>query len=148
VLETGWTNIQRRGTFIGCGTDLLPDARRFEAGSLNTNGVYGLRAALDLIHEIGIDVIAERAIGVASLLAARLEEIGMKVASPLPVRSGIVAATPPTVEKSLLWWHRQLEEKGVVCAPREGFLRFSPHFYNDAGDVERVISSLSAIINS
>jgi len=45
VLENGWTNIDRRGKFILVPTDLLPDARRFEAGSLNTNGVYGLRAA-------------------------------------------------------------------------------------------------------
>lgn len=148
VLESGWTNIERGGKFIGCGADWLPDSRRFEAGSLNTNGIYGLRAALELLHEIGIEVIAGRAIAVATLLGDRLEEIGMTVASPKPVRSAIVAATPPNVEKSLLWWHRQLEEKGVVCAPREGFLRFSPHFYNDAGDVERVVDALSAIINS
>lgn len=148
VLESGWTNVERRGKFIGCGTDWLPDARRFEAGSLNTNGVYGLRAALDLIHETGIDVIAERTIAVAAMLADRLEAIGCAVASPKPIRSGIVAATPPDVEKSLLWWHRQLEERGVVCAPREGFLRFSPHYYNDAEDVDRVIDALSAIMNS
>ena len=148
VLESGWTNVERKGKFIGCGTDWLPDSRRFEAGSLNTNGVYGLRAALELIHETGIEVIAERALAVAALLAERLEAIGCTVASPKPIRSPIVAATPPGVEKSLLWWHRQLEERGVVCAPREGFLRFSPHYYNDADDVAKVIDALGAIINS
>jgi cysteine desulfurase / selenocysteine lyase len=148
VLETGWTNIERKGKFIGCGTEWLPDARRFEAGSLNTNGIYGLRAALDLIHEIGVDVIAERAVAVATLLAERLEELGLTVASPKPIRSAIVAATPPNVEKSLLWWHRQLEEKNVITAPREGFLRFSPHYYNDADDVSRVVDALRAIMNS
>src|ERR1051326_6795563 len=45
VIEHGWTNIERRGKFIDCPDDLLPDARRFEAGSLNTNGNYRLRAA-------------------------------------------------------------------------------------------------------
>lgn len=148
VLESGWTNIERKGMFIGCGTDWLPDSRRFEAGSLNTNGVYGLRAALELIHEVGIDTIADRALAVATQLADRLEELGCTVASPRPIRSAIVAATPPDVERSLLWWHRQLEEKSVITAPREGFLRFSPHYYNDGGDVDRVIGALSAIINS
>src|SRR5436309_407801 len=40
VLEHGWMNIARRGKFIDCPADLLPDACRFEAGSLNTNGIY------------------------------------------------------------------------------------------------------------
>jgi cysteine desulfurase/selenocysteine lyase len=142
VLEIGWTNIERQGKFIGTGTTLVADARRFEAGSLNTNGVYGLRAAIDLLLEIGIETIAEQALAVAALLAEGLDSIGWQVASPRPVRSAIVGATPPNVEKSLLWWHRQLEENGVVSAPREGLLRFSPHFYNDASDVERVIGVL------
>jgi cysteine desulfurase/selenocysteine lyase len=142
VLESGWTNVQRRGKFIDCGTEWLPDSRRFEAGSLNTNGVYGLRAALDLIHEISVETIATQALQTATLLANELANIGWTVASPQPIRSPIVAATPPDVEKSLLWWHRKLEEKGVVTAPREGFIRFSPHFYNDAEQVERVIGAI------
>jgi selenocysteine lyase/cysteine desulfurase len=145
VLETGWTNIERQGKFIDTGTTLVAGGRRFEAGSLNTNGVYGLRAALDLLHEIGIEVVSQRAIAVATLLADRLESIGWTVASPRPVRSPIIGATPPNVEKSLLWWHRQLEEQHVVTAPREGLLRFSPHFYNDESEVERVIYTLQQL---
>lgn len=142
VMESGWTNVNRGGRFLECGLELLPDARRFEAGSLNTNGIYGLRAAIDLIHEIGIDAIARRVIAVASHLAERLEAIGWKVGSPRPIASGIVGATPPSVERSLLQWHRRLEENGIVTAPREGMIRFSPHFYNDESEVERVIGVL------
>jgi cysteine desulfurase/selenocysteine lyase len=145
VLEIGWTNIARQGKFIGTGTTLIDDARRFEAGSLNTNGIYGLRAALDLLHEVGIDVVAQRALAVASELADALESIGWSVASPPPIRSAIVGATPPNVEKSLFSWHRVLEEQGIVTAPREGLLRFSPHFYNDASDVGRVIAALQRL---
>ncbi|HUP47640.1 MAG TPA: aminotransferase class V-fold PLP-dependent enzyme [Thermoanaerobaculia bacterium] len=141
VLEYGWTNVERRGgTFLGCSTDLLPDARRFEAGSLNTNGVYGLRAAVDLILETGLETIAPEVIRIATLLAERLERAGFTIGSPRPIRSGIVAAIPPNVEPaSLLRIHRRLEEAGVICAPREGMLRFSPHFYNDESDVARVL---------
>ncbi len=142
VLEHGWTNINRHGKFLECEVDLLPDARRFEAGSLNTNGIYGLRAGIELLLEIGIDAIAAEVIRVTSLLAERLEEIGWRVATPRPIRSGIVGAIPPGVELSLLRWHRRLEENGVVCAPREGMLRFSPHFYNDDAEVDRVIELL------
>jgi cysteine desulfurase / selenocysteine lyase len=140
VLESGWTNVERQGKFIGCGVEWLPDSRRFEAGSLNTNGIYGLRTAIDLLLETGIEAVRERAMRVATTLSEKLQALGWQ--APL-LGSPIVGATPPSVEKSVLWYHRRLEEQGVVTAPREGLLRFSPHFYNDGDDVERVIEALS-----
>ena len=148
VLENGWTNIDRKQKFIGCGTDLLPDARRFEAGSLNTNGIFGLRAAVNLLLEIGIDTIGRHALAVADRLAAGLESIGWSIALPRPVGSPIVGAIPPVVDKSLMWFHRRLEEERIVCAPREGMLRFSPHFYNDAAEADRVVEVLSGLSSS
>lgn len=148
VLESGWTNVERQGRFIDCGTEWLPDARRFEAGSLNTNGIYGLRAAIDLLLEVGLDVVAAAAIEVANALADGLESIGWRVASPRPLRSPIIGATPPDVEKSLLWWHRKLEEERIVCAPREGLLRFSPHFYNSVDEAARVVDVLRGLSSS
>jgi selenocysteine lyase/cysteine desulfurase len=142
VMELGWTNVTRGGLFIGVDPNLVANARRFEGGSLNTNGVYGLRAAVELLLEIGIDAIGAEVRRLAERLAGRLEEIGWRVASPRPAASGIVGATPPGVEPSLLRWHRTLEEKGVITAPREGMIRFSPHFYNDDSEIERVIEAL------
>ena len=148
VLESGWTNIERRGKFLGASTDLVQDARRFEAGSLNTNGIYGLRAALDLLLEIGIDDIAAEVIRVATHLAGELEKAGWTVKTPRPIASGIIGATPPDVETAtLLRVHRHLEEQGIVTAPREGMIRFSPHFYNDEEDVARVIAAIRGIIH-
>lgn len=142
VIEYGWTNVERKGRFLDVGTELVPDARRFEAGSLNTNGIYGLRAALDLLLEIGIERVSSEAIRVATRLADGLEGIGFRVGTR-PVLSPIVGAIPPDVEKtSILFLHRKLEEEGIVCAPREGFLRFSPHFYNDDSEVGRVLDVL------
>jgi selenocysteine lyase/cysteine desulfurase len=146
VLESGWTNFARGGRFIDCAVDLLPDARRFEAGSLPTIGIFGMRAALDLLLEIGIDTIRDRTLAIAAQLAASLDRIGWRVASPRPIASGIVGAIPPGDDPTLMRWHRLLEEQGVVCAPREGMLRFSPHFYNDAGDVERIVAALGLLV--
>jgi selenocysteine lyase/cysteine desulfurase len=142
VMEHGWTNVAHKGTFLNAGTELVGDARRFEAGSLNTNGIHGLRASIDLLLEIGIDKIAAEVVRLATRLAERLEEIGWKVGSPRPIASGIIGAIPPGVEPSLLRWHRLLEENRVVCAPREGMLRFSPHFYNDDQEINYLIDTL------
>jgi selenocysteine lyase/cysteine desulfurase len=145
VMEYGWTNIRRLGSFLDAPTDLHRDSRRFEAGSLNTNGIYGLRAAIDLLLEIGIDEIAPKVIAIANALGDGLESIGFRVARP--IRSGIVAATPPVVDgRELLRLHGELEKEGIVCAPREGFLRFSPHFYNDRDEVSRVVEVLRGLV--
>jgi cysteine desulfurase/selenocysteine lyase len=147
VLENGWTNFDRKGRFLDAPLDLWPDARRFEAGSLNTNGLYGLRAAIDLLLEIGVENVRDEVLRLSALLAERLASIGWNVRTPRPVASGIVGATPPGAEtaansKRLLEWHLALEEAGVVCAPREGMLRFAPHCYNDESEIERVIAVL------
>jgi len=145
VIEYGWTNISRRSaSFLHASTELLSDSRRFEAGSLNTTGVYGARAAIELLLEIGIEEIARKVIAVATVLANGLESIGYRVACP--VRSGIVSATPPRVDgRELLRLHAELEKEGIVCSPREGMLRFSPHFYNTEEEAERVVEVLSRL---
>lgn len=149
VVESGWTNIERKGKFLDCGTDLLPDARRFEAGSLNTNGIFGARAAIDVLLEIGPETIARATLELVTRLADGLESIGFKVATPRPLRSGIIGATPPRVDgRELLRLHGELEREGIICAPREGLLRFSPHFYNDAAEVDRVVESLRSLTQS
>lgn len=146
VIEYGWTNIERRGKFLDASTNLLPDARRFEAGSLNTNGIYGLRAALDLVLEIGIETIAAEVIRIAGVLAEELEGAGLAIGSPRPIRSGIVGAIPRRTETlTLLKVHRHLEELGIICSPREGMLRFSAHFYNDDADVKRVTQAFARL---
>jgi selenocysteine lyase/cysteine desulfurase len=145
VIESGWTNIERRGRFIECSFDLLPDARRFEAGSLNTNGIYGLRAGIELLLEIGIEAIAEEAIRIATRLADGLESIGWRLGTPRPIRSAIIGASPPGVDgREVLRLHGLLEKEGVVCAPREGMLRVSPHFYNSDEEVDRIVDLLRA----
>jgi cysteine desulfurase/selenocysteine lyase len=141
VLESGWTNIERRGKFIGTSVDLLPDSRRFEPGSLNTTGIYGLRAAIDLLLDIGIDEIGREVIRIATRLADGLESIGFEVRTPRPIRSGIVGAAVSD-GRELLRLHGELEKEGIICAPREGMLRFSPHFYNEESEVDRVLEVL------
>ena len=36
----------------------------------------------------------------------------------------------------------RLREQGIVAAPRQGWVRASPHFYISPGDVERMIAAL------
>jgi len=55
-----WMSVRRAGQFLDY--DLAPasGARRYEDGTPNTCGIYGLLAALDLIADVTVPVIAER----------------------------------------------------------------------------------------
>lgn len=163
VLESGWMNVQVGEAMIGCSTDLRKDGRRFEAGSLNTVGVYGLRASIALLRHIGIHDVEREVLWIARTLAAMLEQLGFSILSPRPIASGIVAAEPPrevdmarlrmlaelpeeSGASALKLFHRWLEINDVLCSVREGMLRFSPHFYNDEEDIERVRDVLAEAV--
>ena len=36
----------------------------------------------------------------------------------------------------------ELKERGIIAAPRQGWVRFSPHFYIIPDDIERVVEAL------
>lgn len=163
VLESGWMNTDLKGSWIGAETELLRDGRRFEGGTLNTNGVYGLRAAIDLINDVSPMQIEAEVLRVANRLAEKLEELEFAVHSPRPLRSGIVSVTPPrfdlekarkgaglrkgiVVKDPVRLFHRYLERQKVICAPREGMLRFAPHFYNDELDLDRAMAAIRRIL--
>ena len=59
-VEFGWTNVAKYADYSSRDMTLRPDAGRYECGTLNTIGCYGLRAAIDLILEIGISPITEK----------------------------------------------------------------------------------------
>jgi len=164
VLEVGWMNFDFGGEWIGKRPELRSDGRRFEAGSLNTNGIYGLRASINLLLEVGIEQIEREVIRLAEYLARRLEGIGWPLSTGWPQRSGIVSVTPPRVDQerlrcllnetketsasagsTLMQLHRLLEKSRVICSPREGMLRFAPHFYNDETEIDLAVDVLKSI---
>src|SRR6202012_5597030 len=64
-VEFGWTNVAKYYDYSSRDMALRPDAGRYECGTLNTIGCYGLRASLELLLEIGVEKIADavRALG-------------------------------------------------------------------------------------
>jgi selenocysteine lyase/cysteine desulfurase len=38
---------------------------------------------------------------------------------------------------------KELEQKNIFIALREGFLRLSPHIFNNRGDIDTLISALN-----
>jgi selenocysteine lyase/cysteine desulfurase len=112
------------------------DGRKFEAGAANDIGVAGLAAALDLLAAVGSDNIQARIETLARLLTRILLAHGWDVFSPgsgHPI-AGIVAARHSSVSPADA--RRRLLERRVVVSARQGYVRFSPHFYTTRGELE------------
>ena len=131
--------------------EFVPTARRYEPGVLNASGVYGMKAALELLLKEGIESISERILSLKALLVKLLVQKGFEVIGPEagPRSSGITTVRHPVVPASVLF--KSLEAARVVASlrhDREGkeYLRFSPHFYNTEEEVGRVLEVLSRLI--
>ncbi len=54
-IEFGWTNVAKYVDYASRDMALRPDAGRYECGTLNTIGCYGLRASMDFLLEVGME---------------------------------------------------------------------------------------------
>jgi cysteine desulfurase/selenocysteine lyase len=139
-LFAGWWNIKHERGYLAYDMDFYESARRYEPGTLSTANIAGLAAAVDLLSEVGLETIRARVLDICETLKRGLTERGWTITSPEPLRSGILAAARPNTDSRVL--AKRLEERGIITAPREGSVRFSPHFYNDAEEVRRILKAL------
>ena len=139
----GWMSVKGHEHHLKYELNYREGALRFECGSLNTAGVYGIGAALDLILEVGPDTIEAYLLELGDYLAELLTSKGYQVFGSRRTgeKSAIVTCTHQKHSPSELY--RSLLEKRIVTAPRVNRLRISPHFYNDQHDVDCLIDALS-----
>ena len=141
--EIGWTTVRHWSDFSSRDLTWRDGARRFECGTLNTVGIYGLGAAVDLLLEVGIPNVAERVLDLTARLRSGLVAQGHSVFGPRARHeaSGIVSFVPRqgTADRLLDWFlaHR------VQVAARGGMVRVAPHFYNTEEEIDRVLELTS-----
>lgn len=131
----------------------VPTAQRYEPGVLNIAGVYGLRAAIELITSHGIDVVAARLLELKAHLLAQIEPLGFQVFGPREGANatGITTFRHPEFASNRLFV--ALEKAGVVASlrnDREGreYLRFSPHFYGTEAELDQAVDVLRAALRA
>ena len=142
----GWTSVKNYEKFAHGTLDYELDYRegagRFECGTLNTAGVYGLGAALDLFFEAGPDNIEAYLLGLSGHLAEKLSSKGYEVVSSRRAGETSAIVTCRHENHTPLDLYRLLRSKNIFTAPRMGRLRISPHFYNTREEVDVLIDAL------
>ncbi len=121
---------------------LRPDAGRYECGTLNTIGCYGLRASMEFLLEIGVEAVGQAVQKLGDQVAAGVEAKGYEVMGKRSPANGagIVSFRKPGLTAEALV--QRLRAAEVTAAPRLGWVRVSPHFYISPDDIGRMLEAL------
>ncbi|MBI3208746.1 MAG: aminotransferase class V-fold PLP-dependent enzyme [Candidatus Solibacter usitatus] len=141
-VEFGWTNVAKFADYSSRDMALRDDAGRYECGTLNTIGCFGLRAAVELILEVGVERITPAVTALADRIAEGVVKKDYELSGPrnASCASGIVSFRKPGVDSRMLV--AKLKEADILAAPRQGWVRASPHFYVDPSGIEKMLELL------
>jgi selenocysteine lyase/cysteine desulfurase len=139
----GWMNVidaQNYGTY---NYTLRPDAGRYESGSYNVPGLLGLKAALEMLKDLGTEAVAARIKQLTDHLIVRLSSKGYSILSPRldASWSGIVSFSSPSHPHAPIVSDLR-KNHHIEITLREGRLRASPHFYNTEAQIDRLVDAL------
>lgn len=139
----GWNSVVDPLVFHRIDYTLKPDATRFEEGSLPGAMIMALGAALDLILECGVERIAQRILDLTARVGDAGRARGWEFFTPMnnPAhRSGIVSFKVPGRDTPALI--ESLMARKIFASNRAGWIRVSPHAYNNEEDIARLIAAL------
>jgi selenocysteine lyase/cysteine desulfurase len=144
----GWNNVRCPNYVAQEEMVFRKDAARYEAGTHNIVGLSGLKGALELLLEVGVNAIAAELRRKREWLVPALQTKGCTVlntSAPAESTAGIV--TFHRADEDVAPLHQKLADAGVVAslrADRSGkkYIRLSPHFYNTDAELHRVLEML------
>jgi selenocysteine lyase/cysteine desulfurase len=141
-VEFGWTNVAGYADYSSRDMTLWPDARRYECGTLNTIGCFGLKASLEFLLEVDPGQIGPVVQDLGDRIASGVQSKGYEVMGNRTPETGagIVSFRKPGEDPTQLV--AGLRDRGIVVAPRAGWIRTSPHFYIAPEEIDRLIDAL------
>ncbi len=114
---------------------LRQNASIIEEGTYNIFGMFALSESLKLLCKIGIKNIYAKVKELVTYLRDKLEEFEVEPKdNELP--SGIVAFRCSDSEKLF----EKLKANKIIVSLREGFIRVSPHFFNEKEEIDKLVS--------
>jgi selenocysteine lyase/cysteine desulfurase len=140
---SGWICMVDAIDFGNYRYEFVDSARKFDTGSYNLAGIYGVGASIKLLLDVGIDKVAEYVLMLTDRLAEGIRRKGYRIiSSRCPGEaSGIVAFITDVHDQQKI--RDELENKHrIIISLREGRLRVSPHVYNTTEEIDQLIELL------
>lgn len=135
--------------FIAQAEIVFPDrAERYEPGVLNVAPMFGMRAGLEILREVGVAAVGERVLHLKRELMRGLGPLGFEPIAPVdgPHAAGMLTLRHPSADPTALY--KACKAAHIVPSLRSDragskYLRFSPHFYNTEAEMARVVEVVS-----
>jgi len=131
--------------FLDYKLDFKQTGEAYENSTLNTLAMIGTNEVLNYFMELGVQNIFDHIIDIQNRLIELLDKDKYKIESVLSPENRstimIFSHVDSTRNKEI---QKILEEKKIYIALREGYLRLSPHIYNNYSDVEKLADALNA----
>lgn len=146
----GWNNVRCPNFVAQEHIAFRTGPARFEPGTYNLLGIVGLKAAMELLLEIGVENIAAELLRKRAWLVPALQAKGCAVLNadaPAVNASGIVTFQIPGQDMAAV--HEKLAAANIITSLRtdragQRYIRLSPHFYNTDAELQRVVELLPA----
>ena len=137
----GWLSVREPFAFRRV-LDLLPDARRFESGTPNGSGIFGLAERLQQIDALDPRAIEQRVIDFNRHLEERCLSAGLELFFRFDdsARSGIFLVRKPGVPAGAVL--DALAAARICASVRSNAIRLSPHYYNTIDELDHVIATI------
>jgi kynureninase len=142
---TGWFSHRNPFAFDTGLIDPRDDAMRMMNGTPSIPAYYAALPGLEIIAEVGVERIRAR----SKQMTARIFELADRYGFPsIAARdpeklAGTVAVNPPDA----LYVSRALKARDFVVDFRPGVgIRISPHFYNTADELDRLMAEMARIV--
>jgi selenocysteine lyase/cysteine desulfurase len=141
-VEFGWTNVAGYNDYGARDMALRQDAGRYECGTLNTIGCFGLRASMEFLLEVGTDQTAPMIQALGDRIAEGVHRKGYEVLGHRThaTGAGIVSFRKPGLESTAIVAH--LTDQKISAAARAGWVRTSPHCYITAEEIDKTLACL------
>lgn len=146
----GWLGMERPWEFFNYEQPAAPSARRYEGGTANIPGLWGLEASLKTLLEFGKRGIESHILALTRILIDEFQEMeSVRLVSPVleNERAGIVTIKLPESTNAQQIFD-ELTSRKIFISLREGLLRFSPHFYNSKEEIEKAIAVFKELIHN
>ncbi len=148
--NVGWSSVKNPHNYRQPVFELTDQASRFEAGSANMAGMAALSASVDLLLEVrrhhGPTAIQDRVLEMTARLDQMLRQVGAVTRFPEQPnrRSSILTFELPGIEPTEV--RRRGLQQQVVLSCRDGGVRAAVHAYNNADDLQRLVSVVQSLL--
>lgn len=132
--------------FLNYKLDFREDGAAYENSTLNLLGMIGLESSIDLFTKLGVNNIFHHILKLLDGFIEGIKDSAYYIESDLSEthRSNILIFSHSDKTRNK-YIQQELERQNIFIALREGFLRISPHIFNNMEDIQQLLIELKKL---